>query len=126
MFSKDKKCEIAWDIAAILKDIENIHPIMEYRNVLYLSEQDGGICTDPDYAMKTDIEKPCIIVKLNENTEIFIDGNHRLYKARMLNIENILCYILPIEYHKKFILDFNTAIYEKISDEYRNKERKDI
>jgi len=121
MFSKDKKHQIIWDIGELKKDIKNMNFEIEYKNVLYLSEQDGGICTNPEYAMKTDIEKPCIIVKLNENVEIFIDGNHRLYKARILNIENIPCYILPTEYHKKFIIDYNSDIYEKITAEYMKK-----
>ena len=68
--------------------------------------------------MSDNIEQPCIIVKLNEKLEMFIDGNHRLYKARNLNIENIPCYVLPTEYHKKFIIDYNSEIYEKIVAEY--------
>ena len=118
MFSKDKKNQIVWDVAAILADIEHMNFDIEHKNVLRLTEQDGGICTNPEYAMETDIEKPCIIVKLNEKTEIFIDGNHRLYKARKLNIENIPCYVLPTEYHKKFIIDYDSSIYEKIVVEY--------
>ena len=80
----------------------------------------GGYCSNPEYAMETDIDKPCIIVKLSENYKLFIDGNHRLYKARKLNIENIPCYVLPTEYHKKFIIDYDPNIYEKIVEERTN------
>ena len=94
---------------------------LSINNVLKLSEQDGGICTNPEYAMETDIGKPCIIIKLNEDTEIFVDGNHRLYKARKLNVEDIPCYVLPAEYHKNFIVDYDPIIYEKITAEYCSK-----
>ncbi|MCL2665611.1 MAG: hypothetical protein FWE82_08360 [Defluviitaleaceae bacterium] len=118
MFSKDKKHQIVWNIAALLKGLENENFAIEHKNVLRLSEQDGGICANPDYAMETDLTKPCILIKLTDNVEIFIDGNHRLFKARKLNIENIPCYVLPAELHKKYILDFDSNIYEKIASEY--------
>lgn len=114
MFSKDKRYQIVWDMNEMIKNIENLNLPIEQRNVLSLSEQDGGICTNPDYAMDTDIDKPCIIVKFNETCEVFIDGNHRLYKARRLNIENIPCHVLPTEFHKKYIINYNPVIYEKV------------
>jgi hypothetical protein len=118
MFSKDKKYQIVWDINDIIDNPELLNFPIEQRNVMRLSEQDGGICTNPDYAMGTDTGKPCIIVKLNENVEIFIDGNHRLYKARQLNIENIPCYILPEEFYINFIIDYDENVYEKVIADY--------
>ena len=118
LFSKDKKYQIVWDIAELKKDMSNMNFEIVYKNVLRLSEQDGGICTNPEYAMETNLENPCIIIKLNEDIEVFLDGNHRLYKARKLNVENIPCYVLPTEYHKRFIVNFDSDIYETISAEY--------
>lgn len=114
MFSKDRKFEVVWDVNEIIRNIDTSNFPIEQKNVLNLSEQDGGICTNPDYAMETDIEKPCIIIKLNRDIEVFIDGNHRLYKARKMNVENIPCYVLPEEFHKKFIIDFDPYVYEKV------------
>ena len=118
LFSKDKQFQIIWDINKLLQDLVNMSFNVEYKDVLRLSEQDGGICTDPEYAMITDISKPCVIIKLDENVEIFIDGNHRLYKARMLEAKNIPCFVLPAEYHKKFIIDYDANIYEKVIADY--------
>ena len=98
--------------------MENSHFEIEYRNVLRLSEQDGGICTNPEYAMGTNLENPCIIIILREDFEVFIDGNHRLYKARKLGTENIPCYVLPTDYHKRFIVDYDPIICEGIAAEY--------
>jgi hypothetical protein len=121
MFSKDREYQIVWDIDEIIKNIETSSFPIEQKNVISLSKQDGSICTNPDHAMETDIGKPCIVVKLKGNSEIFIDGNHRLYKARQLNIENIPCYILPEEFHKNFIIDYNQEIYEKVITDYSSK-----
>jgi len=121
MITTDGQHHIKWDIIEILKDIDNMNFETEYRNAHHLSEQGGGRCSDSEYAMKTDIEKPCIIVKLNADIEILIDGYHRLYKALKLNIESIPCYVLPAEYHKKFIVDYDSTVYDKIAAEYHAK-----
>ena len=102
------------DIAAILQDIEKMDFTIEYRNVINLSKQTGSGCGDPEYAMETDIEQPIIIAKISESCEMLVDGNHRLYKAQKLNIENIPCYVILAEYYKKFIINYDDDIYEKV------------
>jgi len=118
MFSKDKNYEIVWDIAELKKNIDGMNFEIEYKDVCRLIEQTEGICTNPEYAMETDITKPCIIVRINGNVEIFIDGCHRLYKAHKLNVKTIPCYVLPTEFHKKFIKEYDSTIYEKVVDGY--------
>ena len=113
----DGKYQIFWDISALIKDLENVQlPIVNY-DVSYLVKL-NNFFGNPEYAMKTDIEIPCIIVKLNENIEKLIDGNHRLYKAKQLNLKNISCYVLPVDYHKKFIVDYDSTVYEKVISDF--------
>lgn len=69
--------------------------------------------------MKTDTENPCIIVELAENIKKLIDGNHRLYKAKQLNLESIPCYVLPKEYHQKFIVEYDDYIYDKVVSDFK-------
>ncbi len=111
--TKDGKFKILWDISAILNDLQSkeISPVQYC--VDYLFKQ-NGFYGNPEYAMTTDTNKPCIIVELNENIEKMIDGNHRLFKAKQLNLTNIPCYLLPLEYHQKFIDDYDKSVYDKV------------
>ena len=111
--SNDGEYQIIWDISALIKDLENTDFIIRHYKVSDLIKI-NNFFGNAEYAMKTDVEIPCIIVKLNENIEKLIDGNHRLYKANQLNLNSIQCYVLPEEYHKKFIIDYNSDIYEKV------------
>jgi hypothetical protein len=111
--TNDGKHQLFWDISALINDLMNVDfPIISY-NVSHLTKL-NSFNGNTEYAMKTDIEMPCIVVKLNENIEKLIDGNHRLYKAKQLNIENIPCYILPVKYHTKFIINYDNAVYEQV------------
>ena len=115
--TNDAKYQIFWDISALIKDLQKMQfPIVNY-DVLCLSNS-NNFFGNPEYAMKTNIENPCIIVKLNEDTEKLIDGNHRLYKVKQLNQENIPCYVLPLEYHKKFIIDYDDNVYDKVISDF--------
>ena len=109
----DDGYEIVWDISSLLEDIINSnYPICN--RCIFEFDEINNSCGNIEYAMNTNLENPCIVAELTENTKILIDGNHRLFKAKQLGVENILCYILPLEYHKKFILNYNPSIYEKV------------
>jgi hypothetical protein len=115
----DDGCEIIWDINALLKDLQNkSYPVCN-RRILDFDEINNS-CGDIEYAMSTDLENPCIVVELTETIKKLIDGNHRLYKAKALGIESISCYFLPLEYHKKFILDYSDDIYKRVASFHEN------
>jgi len=111
--SNDREHQIIWDISALIKDLTNANLAVKDYKVLDLIKI-NNFFGDAEYAMKTDVESPCIIVELNESIEKLIDGNHRLYKAKQLNLNSIQCYVLPEEYHKKFIIEYNADTYEKV------------
>ena len=110
--------QIIWNITEMLKNINEINlPVYKYFvDDLYKRE---GFHGDAEYAMKTNNKEPCIIANLDENIEILIDGEHRLYKAKQLGMETILCYVLPFEFHKKFIIDYDEKIYKKVTVDFR-------
>ena len=111
--SNDGKYQIIWDISALIKDLENTDfIILNYRvpDLVRINNFFGNA----EYAMNSNLKSPCIIVELSKNIEKLIDGNHRLYKANQLNIEYIKCYLLPEEYHKRFIIDYDSDIYKKV------------
>ena len=111
--TRDRQHQVVWDITALLKDLQDTHfPIQNYKVSDLVNK--NNFFGNPEYAMNTDIEKPCIIVTLCNNAEKLIDGNHRLYKAKQLNLDFIPCYILPFEYHKNFIINYNFEIYDKV------------
>ena len=115
--TNDGKHQMFWDISALINDLINTQfPIINY-NVLDLVKS-NHFFGDSEYAMKTNMEIPCIIVKLSEDIEKLIDGNHRLYKAKQLHHEKIPCYVLPMEYHKKFIIDYDDTVYEKVISDF--------
>ena len=115
--TKDGQYHIFWDITALLKDLPYTHfPILQYKATdLFKSNNFYG---NYEYAMNTNLDNPCIIAKLNNSIEKIIDGNHRLYKAIQLNINTIPCYVLPLEYHVKFIVDYNADVYKRIISEF--------
>ena len=111
--------EVVWDINAIIKDLQNSNLPVCNRQVNDFTDGDNP-CMNTEYAMSTNIETPCIIVELTDKTKKLIDGNHRLYKAKQLGIENLPCYILPLDYHKNFIVDYDASTYEKVALFYEN------
>ena len=63
--------------------------------------------------MNTDTTIPLVIASVEDNKEKLLDGNHRLYKAKMLKIEKLHCYVLPLEFHKRFIENYDEELYNK-------------
>ena len=114
--TNDGKYQIFWDITALINDLQNKNFPVYQKNIFDLIER-NNFYGNPDYAMQTNVTMPCIIVELDGKTEKLIDGNHRLYKASQLNFKSIPCYILPEEYHKKFIMDYDDLTYTKVVSE---------
>jgi len=103
---------ITWNITKIIEELDRVSMPIKYYDVEYLVAKFYD-SVDTDYAMNTDITIPLIIASIEENKEKLLDGNHRLYKAKMLKIEKLPCYVLPLEFHKKFIEDYNEELYNK-------------
>jgi hypothetical protein len=117
MSNNNGQDEIIWDISAMLKDLQNAkHPVCNRRLCDFYEANNP--CGNIEYAMKTDLKEPCIVVELTDKTYKLIDGNHRLYKAKQLGVKNIPCYILPLEYHKIFIIDFDYDVYKRVASFY--------
>ena len=117
MGTRDGTHQIFWDIAALTKDLQEKRLPIQQRKVSDLLEF-NDFSGDPAYAMGTDIEEPCIVVELNDEIEKLIDGNHRLYKAMLLHLDTVPCYVLPFEYHSKFIIDYTFSKYKKVVKDY--------
>ena len=117
MGTSDGKHLILWDINKIIADIIHVNIPVSYMSVKELA--DGNTFNgNTEYSMTTDTNKPCIIVAFSGKGQKLIDGNHRLFKAKIMRQKTLLCYILPEEYHKKFIVDFNEEQYNKVISEY--------
>lgn len=106
---------LIWDITSILEDIEN-HPdsyTVRYLPASLLARHNESKVSHTR-AMSTDISKPLVVAELSEDHILLIDGNHRLYKARTLGMENVPCYYLTREQQQHFIVHFRPAEYDKI------------
>ena len=103
---------IRWNITEILEELDKGNIPVKYYDVEYLTSKFYD-SVDIDYAMNTDITIPLIIASVEENKEKLLDGNHRLYKAKLLKIEKLPCYVLPLEFHKRFIEDYNEDLYNE-------------
>ena len=66
------------------------------------------------YALKTNTSIPGIIVQLSVDYHILIDGNHRLYKAKVNNIPIFQCYYLRKDEHIKYIVNHDPKIYSNV------------
>lgn len=116
--TNDGKYQVFWDIAALVDELKKQHlPIYNIDvKTLFKNNSFNGDC---DYAMTTNTEVPCIIVELNKEVKKLIDGNHRLYKANQLSLKTVPCYILPFDYHKRFIINYDIKVYEKVIADFR-------
>lgn len=92
-------------------------PIRRF-DVEQLSARNNLSCINAEYAMTTDVEQPLVIVCLCAGKDKLIDGSHRLYKAKKLKIKTVLCYYVPAHEQKKYIVDFNENLYDKIVSEF--------
>ena len=68
--------------------------------------------------MTTDLAQPLILVQLCPGKDKLIDGNHRLYKAKLLGVKTLSAYYLTPEQHQKYIIGFETELYDKIVEEF--------
>lgn len=116
MGTSDGENLVLWDINKIVAAVESSNIPVKYIDVKELSDA-NAFNGDIEYAMTTDTNKPCIIVVFNGKGQKLIDGNHRLCKAKITKQETIPCYILPEEYHIKFIVEFDIERYNKVVSE---------
>lgn len=108
---------IMWDVEKILKDKDRF-TIKEY-DVKYLVTN-NPFHGKAEYVMNTDITQPLIVVKLTENIDMLIDGNHRLQKAVKLGVDKILAYSLNLEEHRKYIVNYDEKIYCEVVKHWGN------
>ena len=99
---------VLWDIEKLLNDIGKFRTREFDVEFLALNNPFRG---NEEYAMKTDITKPLIIVALTENADKLIDGNHRLQKALKLGIPKITAYYLSFEEHHNYIVNYDEQTY---------------
>lgn len=104
-----------WDVEKIQKDISQ-YVIKEYNTFQLLEE--NPFYGNEQYAMSTDISIPLIVVELKKGKEKLIDGNHRLFKANKSGHKTIAAHYLSEEEHKKYIVEYDEKLYEKIVEEF--------
>lgn len=106
---------LIWDVTSILEDIEQ-HPdsytIQTLSTALLADHNDARV--SHTRAMASDLTKPLVVAELSKDHLLLIDGNHRLYKARTLGLENIPCYYLSQRQQQHFIVHFRPSEYEHI------------
>lgn len=71
-----------------------------------------------EYAMTADLSQPLVLVQLCAGKDKVIDGNHRLYKAKQLDVKTLSAYYLTPEQHQKYIIAFERELYNKIVAEF--------
>lgn len=71
----------------------NVDEIIEFQDTV-----------DTEYAMKTDISIPIIVVQFDDGTYEILDGNHRLYRAAHEGKSQIMAHILNELELDKFIM----------------------
>lgn len=113
MGTEDGSVKIFWDITALNRDLQesNFPVTLCDTSDLCKSNHFNG---NAEYAMTTDVSKPCILIELANRHMKLIDGNHRLYKASKLSIRQVPCYIVPSHYHIKYIVDYDAEEYAKL------------
>lgn len=104
----DQLCTFVHNGRKIHCDVDSL--IADYKgkqaklvNVNEIFKPDSKV--DSEYAMKTDINNPIIIVRFDDGTYEVLDGNHRLFKAAHEGQAQIMVHILNELELNKYIMD---------------------
>ena len=107
---------LIWDVASMLKAIEENPRDFELRFVDtdYIMQDNKEAAVNENYAMGTDLNKPCVLAEVKDGHYLLIDGNHRLRKALRENVSCVICYCLKEEQHRKYIEHYRPMEYDRI------------
>ena len=119
-FGNNSGEKILWNITNMRKYINvNIVPIKNYSVEKLIEKNPSPI--NKEYAIELEQNKYGIIVELingDKNKLKLIDGNHQLYKAKILGNKTFNCYYFSYEEQIKYLVDIENksipiGIYEK-------------
>ena len=102
-------------MAALLEDAEQFEQVEVSVDELVAQNR---FCGNREYAMTTDLSQPLVLVQLCAGKDKLIDGNHRLYKAKLLGVKTLSAYYLTPEQHQKYIIAFERVLYDTIVAEF--------
>lgn len=107
---------LIWDVDSILKAIEENPRDFELRFVdtEYIAKDNLEATVNDKYAMKTDLNRPCVLAEVKGGRYLLVDGNHRLRKALKEKMNCVICYCLKEEQHRKYIEHYRPKEYERI------------
>jgi len=111
-----------FNITKILNDIESnvLNPVLidldlkQWKNEHSLSAN-----INEEHLKQCDISKPIIIAEISPQRYNCIDGNHRLYKAYLENVQYIKAYKLSSPHHINYITDISA--YKSYIDYWNSK-----
>ena len=123
-FGNNSGEKIFWNITNMRKYINvNIVPIKNFSVEKLIEKNPSPI--NKEYAIELEQNKYGIIVELikeDKNSLKLIDGNHQLYKAKILGNKSFGCYYFSYEEQIKFIVDIeNKPIPIEIYKEFIKK-----
>lgn len=105
---------LLWNIGRMLEDAAAFRVVS--RSTAELAEG-NPFHGDPEYAMETDLSRPLILAELQEGKYKLLDGNHRLYKARALQVDRLPVYFLTREEQIRYIENYEEETYRKIMED---------
>lgn len=107
---------LIWDVDSILKAIKE-HPgqfELRFVDTDYIARENREAAVNEKYAMKTDLNKPCVLAEVNGGRYLLVDGNHRLHRALQEKQSCVICYCLKEEQHRRYIEHYRPKEYERI------------
>lgn len=110
---------LLWNIGRMLEDAGTFQVVS--RSTAELAEG-NPFHGDPEYAMETDLSRPLILAELQEGKYKLLDGNHRLYKARALQVDRLPVYFLTREEQIRYIENYEEETYRKIMEDLFGRE----
>ena len=105
---------LLWNIGRMLEDAASFRVASRSTEELAEGNPFHG---DPEYAMETDLTKPLILAELWPGKYKLLDGNHRLYKARALQVDRLPVYFLTWEEHVRYIENYEEETYRRIMED---------
>ena len=96
----------------MLKAIEEKPMAFELRMVDtdYIAKENHDVRVDDTYAMKTDLNKPCVLAEVKDGHYLLLDGNHRLRKAIKEKLSCVMCYCLKESQHQRYIEHYRRSM----------------
>ncbi len=118
-YLKTKSGMILWNVRKMVADIRKSPKAYELR-AMPLVDLLGQCPPAEDYDMDCDINQAPVVLSLAPDCYRVVWGEAQINKASALGFWDIHCYFLKPGQHKKYIIELDEALYNRVVCEFQD------